>query len=48
MGKISKELEQKTIELLNQKRYIEAITIVHIKLKISLKESGEIVDKYRK
>ena len=46
--KISDDLEKKIIELLSQKRYIEAVTIVHIELKLTLQESKDIVDKYRK
>jgi len=47
MDKISKDLEQKIIELVKSNKPIEAVTIVHDELKLGLKESKDLVDKYR-
>jgi ribosomal protein L7/L12 len=47
MEKVSKELEQKIIELVKSNKVIEAITLVQSKLKLGLKNSKDIVDKYR-
>ena len=47
MEKISEELEKKIIELVNRGKLIEAVALVHKELKLGLKESKEIVDKYR-
>ena len=47
MDKISKDLEQKIIELLKANKPIEAVTLVHDELKLGLKESKDLVDKYR-
>ena len=47
MEKISAELELKIIELVLQGKVIEAVALVHYELKLGLKESKEIVDKYK-
>ena len=47
MDKISKDLEQKIIELVKANKPIEAVTLVHDELKLGLKESKDLVDKYR-
>jgi hypothetical protein len=47
MGKISSELENKIIEFIKQNKVIEAVALVLKELKLGLKESKEIVDKYR-
>jgi hypothetical protein len=47
MEEISKELEQKIIELVKQNRLIEAVALVQNELNLGLKISKEIVDKYR-
>ncbi|NOU18976.1 MAG: hypothetical protein HOO91_15580 [Bacteroidales bacterium] len=48
MEKISDELEQKVIELIKKNKIIEAVAIVQNELKLGLRISKEIVDKYRK
>lgn len=47
MDKISKDLEQKIIELVKANKPIEAVTLVHDELKLGLKESKDLVDTYR-
>ena len=47
MEKISKDLEQKIIELIKANKVIEAITLVQNELKLGLRGSKELVDKYR-
>lgn len=47
MEKISAELEKKIIELVKQNKLIEAVALVHNELKLGLRISKEIVDKYR-
>ncbi len=47
MEKISEELEKKIIELIKKGSFIEAVALVHNELKLGLKESKDIVDKYR-
>ena len=47
MEKINAELEKKIIELIRQCSIIEAIALVKNELKLGLKESKEIVDKYK-
>lgn len=47
MEKLSKELEQKVIELVKANKVIEAVTLVQNELKLGLKNSKDIVDKYR-
>ena len=46
MENINKALEQKIIELVNKNNLIEAIALVHKELKLGLKESKDLVDKY--
>lgn len=48
MEKINAELEQKVIELVKKNRIIEAVALVQNELKLGLRISKEIVDKYRK
>jgi len=48
MEKINAELEQKIIEFIKQNKPIEAIALVQNELKLGLRISKEIVDKYRK
>jgi hypothetical protein len=47
MEKISEELEKKIIDLVNQNKLIEAVALVQAELKLGLRQSKEIVDKYR-
>jgi len=47
MENISKELEQKIIELIKQNKSIEAVALVKNELNLGLKQSKEVVDKYR-
>jgi hypothetical protein len=47
MENISAELEQKIIELIKQNKLLEAVAIVQNELKLGLKISKEIVDKYK-
>lgn len=47
MEKLSTELEQKVIELIKANKVIEAVTLVQNELKLGLKNSKDIVDKYR-
>ncbi len=47
MEKISEELEHKIIELVKQNKLIEAVALVQAELKLGLRLSKEIVDKYR-
>ena len=47
MDKISKDLEQRIIELVKANKPIEAVTLVHDELKLGLKESKDLVDTYR-
>ncbi len=47
MEKISAELEKKIIELVRQNKIIAAVALLHNELKLGLKESKEIVDKYK-
>lgn len=47
MEKINAELEQKVIALIKQNKLIEAVALVQNELKLGLRISKEIVDKYR-
>jgi len=47
MENISKELEEKIIELIQKNNSIEAVALVHKELNLGLKESKDLVDKYR-
>lgn len=47
MDKINKDLEQRIIELVKANKTIEAVSLVHDELKLGLKESKDLVDKYR-
>lgn len=47
MELISHELEQKIIAFIKQKRMIEAVMLVKTELNLGLKESKDLVDKYR-
>ena len=47
MKEISAELEQKIIEFIKQNKIFEAVALVQKGLKLGLKVSKEIVDKYR-
>jgi hypothetical protein len=47
MEKISEELEKKIIDLVKQNKLIEAVALVQEELKLGLRLSKEIVDKYR-
>lgn len=47
MDKINKDLEQRIIELVKANKPIEAVSLVHDELKLGLKESKDLVDKYR-
>ena len=47
MENISSELEQQIIKLIEQNKVIEAVTLVQNELKLGLKVSKEVVDKYR-
>ena len=48
MKKINKTIEKKVIELVNQNKIVEAISFVQNELQLGLRNSKEIVDKYRK
>lgn len=47
MTEISKELEARIKQLLKQGKPIEAVSLVQQELKLGLRISKEIVDKYR-
>lgn len=47
MDKINKDLEQRIIELVKANKPIEAVSLVHDELELGLKESKDLVDKYR-
>ena len=47
MQNISKELEEKIITLVKQNKFVEAVSLVLKELQLGLKESKDIVDKYR-
>ena len=47
MEKLSKDFEQKIIGLINANKLIEAVALVHDEMKLGLKESKDLVDKYR-
>jgi hypothetical protein len=47
MENISPELEKKIIELIRQNKLLEAVALVQNELKLGLKISKEIVDRYR-
>ena len=48
MEELDKIIEKKVIELVSQNKIIEAVGFVQKELKLGLKKSKEIVDKYRK
>jgi hypothetical protein len=47
MAEISKELEAKIKLLVKQGKPIETVSLVHQELQLGLRNSKEIVDKYR-
>jgi len=47
MELISSELEKSLVELIKQNKLLEAVALIHNELKLTLKESKEIVDSYR-
>ncbi len=47
MVQISPELERKIIELIKQNKLIEAVALVKKETNLGLKESKDIVDKYK-
>jgi hypothetical protein len=47
MTEINKELEEKIKLLIKQNKPIEAVSLVQQKLQLGLRNSKEIVDKYR-
>jgi ribosomal protein L7/L12 len=47
MQKLNKDIEQQIIALVKNNKPIEAVSLVHNELKLGLKESKDIVDKYR-
>ncbi len=47
MDNITKELEQQIIDLVKQNRLLEAVALVHKELQLGLKQSKELVDKYK-
>jgi hypothetical protein len=47
MAEISKELEEKIKLLIKQGKPIEAVSLVQQELQLGLRNSKEIVDKYR-
>lgn len=48
MEKISKELEQRIIELLKLNKTIDAINLVQKELQLGLRLSKEMIDDYKK
>lgn len=47
MEKLNKKLEEKVVELVKENKVIEAVALVQKVLQIGLKNSKDIVDKYR-
>lgn len=47
MQKLNQDTEQQLIALVKNNKFIEAMTLVQSELKLGLKESKDIVDKYR-
>lgn len=47
MEQLNKELEEKVIELVKQNKVVEAVALVQKVLQLGLKNSKDIVDKYR-
>jgi hypothetical protein len=47
MENISKELEEKIKELVKQNNIVAAISLVMQELKLGMKDSKDIVDRYR-